>query len=105
MLISTLIQAKLKIIFSIVRSKDELIFMMGCLFINSNKIVYVSEHKNSVSKNLWALMNSDSANKQTRFTHIKMKELLKQTGRTVYARLIQKYIPKSIDLTNKSMII
>ena len=38
--------------FSIVRSKDELIFMMGCLFINSNKIVYVSEHKNSVSKNL-----------------------------------------------------
>ena len=50
-------------------------------------------------------MNSDSANKQTRFTHIKMKELLKQTGRTVYARLIQKYIPKSIDLTNKSMII
>ena len=45
--------------FTIIRSRDELNFMLGCLYTNSNKIVYASEFKHSISKDLYKLMNPD----------------------------------------------
>ena len=50
--------------FTIVRSRDELYYMMGCLQTNSNKFVYASKFKNSVSQDVSKLINSGTSIKK-----------------------------------------
>ena len=42
--------------FTIIRSNGELNFMLGWLYTNSNKLVYASEYKHSISEDLYNLI-------------------------------------------------
>ena len=90
--------------FTLVRTRDELNFLMGCLFTNSNKIIYVSEFKHSISENLYDLMNPDRRSKNRIFKHFRLKEFMILTHRTEYINLFKKIMPEVVDLTKKTHI-
>ena len=90
--------------FTIIRSRDELYFMIGCLYSNSNKIVYASEYKHSMSRDLRKLMDPDPESKMKKFKHVNLKNFLKLSRRGDYLRLISDLLPGSIDMTKESMI-
>ena len=62
--------------FTIIRSRDELDFMLGCLYTNSNKIVYASEYRHSFPEDLVKLLNPESKSKNNTLKHINMKEFI-----------------------------
>ena len=76
--------------------------MMGGLYMNSNKIVYASEYKHSLSEDLYVLMNPDSKSKNKFLRHINLKELMKLRDRSEYLKLFQKIIPSNIDLSKET---
>ena len=86
--------------FTIIRTRDELIFMLGCSYINSNKFVYASEFKHSISEDLFKLINHDTK----AFRHINIKELIKLRKRTEFVKLFQKIMPENIDTTKERHI-
>ena len=90
--------------FAIVRTRDQLIFMMSCLYLNSNKIVYASEYKHSLSEDLVVLMNPDPRSKNKTLKHINLKEFMKFRDRSDYLKLFQKVIPENIDLQKVTYI-
>ena len=88
--------------FTIIKTRDELNFMIGCLYTNSNKMVYASEYKHSLSEVLYNLINPDMRSKNKTLKHINLKEFLKNSDRSDYLKLFQKQIPESIDLTKET---
>ena len=94
--------------FTIVRSRDELYYMMGCLQTNSNKFVYASKFKNSVSQDVSKLINSTNPDPRKDspklFEHVTIKDFLKSRDRNSMLRLIQKLMPDTIDLTKETYI-
>ena len=90
--------------FTIIRTRDELNFMLGCLYTSSNKFVYASQFKHSISKDLCDLMNPDPKSKNKAFKHTNIKEYLKLRERTEMIKLFQKVIPDAIDLTKETYI-
>ena len=90
--------------FTIIRTRDELNFMMGCLYMKSNKIVYTSEYKHSLSEDLYVLMNPDLKSKNKILKHINLKELMKLRDRSEYLKLFQGIIPDAIDLSKETYI-
>ena len=94
--------------FTIVRSRDELYYMMGCLQTNSNKFVYASKFKNSVSQDVSKLINSTNPDPRKDspklFEHVTIKDFLKSRDRNSMLRLIQKLMPDAIDLTKETYI-
>ena len=88
--------------FTIVRSRDELNFMFGCLYTNSNKIVYASEFKHSVSESLYQLVNPDPKSKK--FMHINVKNFLNIKDMQQLTRLFQRIMPEVVDLTKPTFI-
>ena len=90
--------------FTIVRSRDEMCFMMGLLYTNSSKIAYVSESKNSISQGLFNLMNPSSKEKSKTFKHVRIKEFLKNNDRTWFLKLFQLILPEAIDLNKEPYI-
>ena len=93
--------------FTLVRSRDILMFMIGCLFKGSNKIKYASLYKNSVSSDLYKIMNHDESRKDYMFKHINLKEFLKIKHKADLLKLLQKYIAelqnlKKIDESNSA---
>ena len=94
--------------FTIVRARDELYFMMGRLQANSNKLVYASEFKHSVSRGVSELINSTNPDPRKDshklFKHVDIKEFLKLIDRHSMLKLIQKLMPDTIDLTKETYI-
>ena len=90
--------------FAIVRTRDQLNFMMGGLYMNSNRIVYASEFKHSLSEDLVVLMNPDPRSKNKTLKHINLKEFMKLRDRSDYLKLFQIIIPDAIDLTKENYI-
>ena len=92
--------------FTIIRTKDELIFMLGCSYINSNKFVYASQFKHSISEDLFKLINHDGKIKAENkaFRHINIKELIKLKNWTEFLKLFQKIMPEKIDTTKQVYI-
>ena len=90
--------------FTLVRTRDELNFMMGGLYINSNKIVYASEYMHSLSEDLYVLMNPDLKSKNKILKHINLKEFMKLRDRSEYLKLFQRIIPDAIDLIKETYI-
>ena len=90
--------------FTIIRTRDQLNYMLGCLRTNLNKIVYASEFKHSISKDLCDLMNPDPKSKNKAFKHTNIKEYLKLRERTEMIKLFQKLIPDAIDLSKETYI-
>ena len=88
--------------FTIVRSRDELNFMFGCLYTNSNQIVYASEFKHSVSESLYQLVNPDPKSKK--FMHINVKNFLNIKDMQQLTRLFQRIMPEVVDLTKPTFI-
>ena len=90
--------------FTIIRTRDELNFMLGCLYTKSNKMVYASEFKHSMSEELYKLINPDLKSKNKPLKHVILKEILKNNERSDYLKLFQKIIPECIDLTQETFI-
>ena len=87
--------------FTILRSRDQLNYMLGCLCTNSNKIVYASEYKHSISKDLYKLMNPDLEDKNKAFKHINIKEFMRLKDRSQYIKLLQKYAPEAFNQSDQ----
>ena len=87
--------------FTIIRSRDQLNYMLGCLRTNSNKIVYASEYKHSISKDLYKLMNPDPENKNKAFKHINIKEFMRLKDRSQYIKLLQKYASEAFNQSDQ----
>ena len=90
--------------FTLVRTRDELNFMMGGLYMNSNRIVYASEFKHSLSERLYLLMNLDTKSKNKTLKHINLKEFMKFRDRSDYLKTFQKIFPNNIDLIKETYI-
>ena len=88
--------------FTIIRSRDELDFMLGCLYTNSNKIVYASEYRHSFPQDLVKLLNPDSKGKNNALKHINLKEFLMCKDRTDLLKLLHRIIPENIDLKREA---
>ena len=87
--------------FTIIRTRDQLNYMLGCLHTNSNKIVYASEYKHSISKDLYKLMNPDPENKNKAFIHINIKEFMRLKDRSEHIKLLQKYAPEAFNQSDQ----
>ena len=91
-------------VFTIIRSRDQLNFMLGCLYANSNKIVYASEYKHSVSEDLYNLMNGDVLSKNKVFKHINIKEFMKLRDKSEYLKILQRNASQVIDLDKEDYV-
>ena len=90
--------------FTIIRTRDELNFMLGCLYTSSNKFVYASQFMRSISEDLYKLINHDPKSNNKVLKHINLKEFLKQKGRAEMIKLFQRLNPDAIDLTKDTHI-
>ena len=91
--------------FTVVRTREQLYFMFGCLYTNfSNKIVYASEFKHSISEDFYKLVNPDPKSKSKFFKHMNIKELISKRERTNLLKLFQVWIPDAIDLNKDTYI-
>ena len=90
--------------FTIIRTRDELNFMMGSLYTNSNKIVYASEFKHSISQDIYCLMNPDPKSKNRKFKHINIKELFRKMERTEFIKMLQKIMPEAVNSTEQGYL-
>ena len=87
--------------FTIIRTRDQFNFMLGCLYTNSNKMVYASEYKHSISEELCKLMNPDLENKSKAFKHINIKELMNKRDKSKYLKLLKNSIFDDIELIDQ----
>ena len=85
--------------FTIIRTRDQLHFMLGCLYINWNMIVYASEYKHSISNDIYFLVNPDPNSKNKVLKHIKIKEYMKLKDHSKMLKLIQRVTPNVVNLT------
>ena len=90
--------------FTIIRTRDQLNYMLGCLRTNLNKIVYASEFKHSISKDLCDLMNLDQKSKNKAFKHINIKEFLRRRDRSNILKLFQSFAAEVVDLKLETYI-
>ena len=91
-------------IFTIIRSRDQLNFMLGCLYTNSNKMVYASEYKHSVPEDLYNLMNGDVKNEVKVLKHINIKEFMKLRDKKKYLKILQRNASQVIDLDKQDYV-
>ena len=90
--------------FTIIRSRNQLNFMLGCLYANSNKMVYASEYKHSVPEDLYNLMNGDVKNEVKVLKHINIKEFMKLRDKKKYLKILQRNASQVIDLDKEDYV-